>query len=60
MNRDQDKLKARRAHVKSFVSKYNGKTIDAIKELSDALFLSETTIWKDLFYKEEKKPLKNH
>ncbi len=53
MQRTPEKLKARRAHVKNYINKYKGLAKDAVKELADALFLSETTIWKDFYYKDE-------
>lgn len=56
MNRSEDLRKARRKFVKNYVSGFNGYTKDAVKNLSQRLFLTPSTIWKDLKYdsKEEK------
>lgn len=48
MVKGDDKLSARRAHVNNYVKNYEGHTKEAVKELADGLFLSESTIWKDL------------
>lgn len=48
MNRDNDKLNKRREYVRKTVNEHNGKTKDIVRELSDSLFVSEATIWKDL------------
>lgn len=48
MNRDNSKLQARQAYVKKYIENYKGFTKDAVNELSESLFLSDKTIWKDL------------
>lgn len=49
MNRSSDKLKKRRAFVKDFFDNYDGFLKDAAKDLSERLFLSESTIWNDYY-----------
>ena len=43
----KSKIDQRREHVKEYVNN-SPKTDDAVKELSDKLFLSERTIYRDL------------
>ena len=54
MKRDEDKKQARAEFVQQYVNTYEGKTVMAVKELSDKLFLSEVTIWRDLTITTEK------
>jgi len=48
MKKAAGKLEARREHVKDFINNYEGKTVNAVKDLSESLFLSKATIWSDL------------
>ena len=48
MKRCEEKLKERAQYVQQYVNKYEGKTEAAVRELSETLFLSERTIWRDL------------
>lgn len=49
MNRAQEKIQERREHVRETVENTGGQsTTTTIKELAKDLFLSESTIWKDL------------
>ena len=48
MKRCEDKLKERAQYVQQYVNEYVGKTEAAVRELSETLFLSERTIWRDL------------
>jgi DeoR/GlpR family transcriptional regulator of sugar metabolism len=48
MKRDMDKKQARAEFVQQYVNRYDGKTESAVRELSEKLFLSEVTIWRDL------------
>lgn len=47
MNRDQQKLEARREYIRSEIEDSSGvSTTRKVKELAKELFLSESTIWK--------------
>ena len=48
MNRDIKKIEKRSDFVKQFVNNHKGLTTEAVKKVSDRLFLSEKTIWNDL------------
>lgn len=56
MNRSEDLRRKRREFVQNYVHGFNGYTKDAVNNLSKRLFLTPSTIWKDLKYdsKEEK------
>lgn len=48
MKKRNDQLQARREHVSDYVENYDGRAIDAVENLSNQLFLSKATIWRDL------------
>jgi DeoR/GlpR family transcriptional regulator of sugar metabolism len=49
----KEKLTERAEYVQTYVNEYAGQTKCAVLELADRLFLSESTIWKDLTVKTE-------
>ena len=48
MKKRYDRLEARREHVSNYVNDYDGSAVQAVENLSNSLFLSESTIWRDL------------
>lgn len=50
MNRDKDRLEKRRLFVKQRVWKSKKPTDKVVGEIADKLFLSKSTIYKDLVY----------
>lgn len=49
MNRDTEKLNKRRCYIRDTIeNKSTQSTTKTVKQLSKELFLSQSTIWKDL------------
>jgi len=47
VNKHKDKIQKRSDFVKQFINNHKGLTTDAVKKVSERLFLSEKTIWND-------------
>lgn len=48
MKKSKEIIQNRSDFIRQFVNNYKGSTVDAVKKVSDRLYLSESTIWKAL------------